>query len=350
MDSRSGWNSVRLIAVGLALVAFSQISVAQTWVQSHPGGAGAPSARAWHAFSANAGTDAYLYSGLTNGGQPRDFWRYSFTSNSWTEIPLPSKGGPGARHAASSSFASGKFVLFGGSGPSQRRGKPSTILNDAWLWDETSNEWTSSPTKCVRNSPCPGQRWFGSFTFDQTNGYHLLFGGQQPLSNVIYGDTWSYTVSGNTGAWTLHNPISHPSARFQSALAHVASQGGVVLYGGRDATSILTDLWTWRGSNWQVITQHNAGPVVRDAAATYDEVLGFLVVVGGSVSLNEDVPSADTWVFNFSNGLWTNLGETAGLTPRVGTRLVYSTGAGKTAFSHGSAGTGALLLDTWESN
>src|SRR2546423_282980 len=57
--------------------------------------------------------------------------------------------------------------------------------------------------------------------------------------------------------------------------------GMVILYGGRNATSVLQETWTWDGASWSQYVPIHSPPQLRSARMVWDPALHELVLFGG---------------------------------------------------------------------
>ena len=186
---------------------------------------------------------------------------------------------PGGRqYAMSWTDASGKLLLFGGSGYASSGG--SHLLNDLWSYDTRSSQWTwqtgSSSTatngvygtqRVAASGNAPGSRILG-MTWIDTSGTLWLMGGNGSgatgSSQGALNDLWSYSVS--TGQWTWQAGSSATNARGSYGTLGTAAAGNVPgareygaagtgtdgklwLFGGLGDTSstsgFLNDLWNY---------------------------------------------------------------------------------------------------------
>lgn len=248
----------------------------------------APSARIpSYAYDA---TDHYvvLFGGTDAGNSYlSDTWTYS--NGTWSQI-YPAASPPG-RWTAPMAYdpADGYVVLFGSIGLSN-----TGYLNDTWTFAHGS--WTNV-TKTV--GPLP--RWVSSMTYDGADQAVMLFGGYYQPNNL--GDTWFFS-GGNWSQWTAGGNGSppYPANRANATMAFDPALSAVVLFGGAAPSgSLLSDTWTFSGTNWSSIPNAGVPPARSLASMTYDSHDHYLLLFGG---LGPNGPLNDTW--SFANGTWTN--------------------------------------------
>jgi hypothetical protein len=219
-------------------------------------------------------------------------------------------------------------VLFGGADSG------GTVLNDTWTWDGIN--WTQqfpSASPPARGSNPPGM------AYDPGTRTVVLFGGEPTYSSDL-NDTWTW--DGIAKIWTQHFPAVSPSPRF-APMAHDGATGGVILFGGGDATgNHFNDTWIWNG---RAGTWTQRFPIVSPSARTlaamcYDEGLREIVVFGGSGPLSLQ----DTWTWDGTN--WTEKNPVVVPHDRYGAGMDYDSVA-KAVVMFGGYSSGPALSDTW---
>jgi hypothetical protein len=262
-----------------------------------------PAARAWHSFTANGGGDVatsrlYMYGGAGSNWNvvPNDLWYYGAFADKWTLVTPSGTAKPGSRQHAGLSCGGGACLMATGS-------NGIGLVNETWVYSETTNAWTKAA--CGNRSPCPSLRQMTTMAFDPDWGNHLLFGGRGSQSPGL-NDTWTFDTS--TLKWTLRNPALKPSERNRAAAVHVPGVG-VVMHGGQDyrAQSVLCDLFAWNGSNWTRV-EFDAGqphPCLHSHSTAWN---GQGLIVSGGYVDTSDTPSPSDWRFTFAadgrSGTW----------------------------------------------
>ena len=204
-------------------------------------------------FGGQAWTDnngnLWLFSGSQcdstgHDGSMNDLWMYSPTSTEWTWVAGPdvnsavdhyvgvygtlkqasASNTPGDRlQGATWTDTTGRFWLFGGEGPDSVTAVP-LPLNDLWMFDPTSKEWTweGGPdtvivTGYTAGNPGvyaaqgslnannqPGSRYEAA-TWTDANGNLWMFGGEGVDSTGTAGlslnDLWMYSISSGEWNW-----------------------------------------------------------------------------------------------------------------------------------------------------
>jgi hypothetical protein len=161
----------------------------------------------------------------------------------------------------------------------------------------TAADWTQ---KLPVNNP-PARRDH-AMAYDAAHGQVVLFGGSVPSSdgsnNRVLSDTWTWDGSN----WTKRFTANSPPARAYHRMAYDSLHQQVVLFGGTTtfAASPFSDTWVWDGTNWTQKFPANSPPARRAHAMAYDAARGQVVLFGGCCGVpNSDVQ--DTWVWDGSN-------------------------------------------------
>jgi hypothetical protein len=255
-------------------------------------------------------------------GRRNDTWVYDLSLNTWTEKTTSVH--PSAREYCKMAYdtAKGEMVLFGGSGAS-------TIYNDTWRYNCTTNVWTNvSPAV----SPPPLSQY--SIAYDQNIQRTVLFGGWSfSVGTMNYTNaTWWYDSLNNT--WTNKTASYGPAARCMAAMTYDKGNRACVLHGGTSSDStqenILNDTWIYTGSNntWEKRVYNSSSPSNRwESAIAYDSSNGVVVLYGGGEvngnQYNGVLPVNDTWIYNVSSNKWTNKTQSFGPPALYGHAMVY---------------------------
>ncbi|MDE1820463.1 MAG: PKD domain-containing protein [Euryarchaeota archaeon] len=199
-----------------------------------------------------------------------------------------------------------------------------------------------TPSWNVSCSTCsPIAREGPSMVYDAADGYVLLYGGLQDVSNQEPGDTWTYKA----GVWTQLTPTTAPSPRVGAGMAYDAADGYVVLFGGADehSNNYYADTWEFLGGSWTLLSPSTSPSARYFPSMTYDSADGYVLLFGGAVSTS--VPLGDTW--SFVGGQWTNLGTLGPPPSRYTAAMAYDAADGYTIMYGGLSGT-TYESDTWE--
>jgi len=183
----------------------------------------------------------------------------------------------------------------------------------------------------------PAARYGASMAYDTATSQLLLFGGYN--GTTYMSDTWAWT--GTT--WEQLSPTTSPTGRYGASLAYdpAMSGGELVLLGGRTgAATCGSDTWTWSGSNWTQLTPVASPPQRYEAAFAYDTATSHMVLFGG----NGGSALADTWLWTGTN--WTSSAPSLSPTARYGETLAYSPAIGQLVLLGGQTA-GGYDNSTW---
>lgn len=241
-------------------------------------------------------------------------------------LRAPNGPGPRVNHGCTFHAATGRVLVFGGSGPLQT----TSYLGDTW--ELTGNVWSyATPTLAL--SPPP--RFGHGMAYDSARQRSVLFGGAG--SSSLRNDTWEW----DGGAWQQRQPASAPPPRYLPAMAFDPVRGRIVVFGGRGAGGLRDDTWEWGGTDWQQVATATA-PAPRQAAAmAFDPVAGRLMLFGGRTDFP---PYTDTWVYDGTD--WQRIHGPAAPSRRAGPGLVHDTARGRTVLFGGWNDDGL----TWETD
>jgi hypothetical protein len=202
-------------------------------------------------------------------------------------------------------------VLFGG-----ENGHTGRDLSDTWKF--SGGSWT---LLTPRVSPTP--RLGTAFVDDGSDGYLLLYGGST-YGGPPLRETWSF----HAGAWTNRTSSvgTPPPDDTENPLAYDAADGLVLLFGTMPATSPYvptSSTYGYHGGEWTNLTRTVGTPPSGRiyAAMAYMASDREVVLFGGQYTLDPTSEAGDTW--GFQGGTWTNL--TQGLSPsnRTYSSLAY---------------------------
>jgi hypothetical protein len=125
---------------------------------------------------------------------------------------------------------------------------------DAWMKTWT---WNGSQWQEISSSHRPSDRYATSITFDPAAKAVILFGGVRGgsagLVRQVLSDTWSW----NGSDWVQLSPTSSPPAREDPTIVTFAAANKVLLFGGSN-DSVLADAWAWDGKSWSPIISFGA--------------------------------------------------------------------------------------------
>jgi hypothetical protein len=253
---------------------------------------------------------------------------WTFQNGTWTErFPAVS---PSPRLSAAMAYdaADGYVVLFGGCGvvlASTASCPPA--LNDTWTY--RGGAWNN-----ITPGVSPSPRYYAGMTYDEADGYVLLFGGESTLDQSL-ADTWEFSA----GKWTELDPSSYPSPRDAFAFTYDAADGYVLLFGGVP----YADTWAYKSGNWVNITTTVAPSPRLATEAAYDPAGGFVLLYAG-LGISGSEPN-DTWTFRA--GTWANVTPDVSPGWRTAEGMTFDSATGQVILFGGWVGGSILLNDTW---
>ncbi len=220
----------------------------------------------------------------------------------------------------------------------------SSFLNETWTFNGTGTpDWTNTSTTLVdANGPLPG-RTDMVMSFD--GGGVMLYGGRGASStDGVFQDTWTYDGSSPT-AWTKKNPATVPFGRFKAQACYLAGTG-VVMFGGAIANgTLLSEVWVWDGTTWtQVTVANGTGPAARVGHVMAANTS--LVLMFGGRGTNSQFN--DTWKYTTAGG-WVQLSPTG--TPSIRSEACMAWDSVNSVFvMHGGQDEYGYKNETWTFN
>jgi N-acetylneuraminic acid mutarotase len=200
----------------------------------------------------------------------------------------------------------------------------SSYGNETWVWNGTNGneDWTNVSTAFINSTAPLGPSVNGvvmsarinqAMAFDGTNV--MVYGGQGSSSTAgVFQDTWTF----NGTAWTLHNALSViPFGRTGAVAAYVDGYGSV-MFGGKNANSLLEETWLWSGSAWTQVSTPVV-PAARTGHAMAGSPTAASVLMFGGQGTNSQF--SDTWTFNGTT--WTQVFPATVPSVRSGACMAY---------------------------
>jgi hypothetical protein len=194
------------------------------------------------AFSTNENC-LYLHGGVLNGQVSSDMWKYSFVSSAWTKV-TPSGAIPSARqeHTMAYNSISGTLLLFGGA-------VASGYVNDFWSYSPSTNSWTQLATG---SASAPGVRAEHTMCFDSVNNMVHIWGGRN--ATTVYQEyfqydfkvnSWSRLTSTSKSACSGHTMVYDPQT---NSLILYGGNSTTTMYGDIYQYYIEPAVWVQRYS------------------------------------------------------------------------------------------------------
>lgn len=170
----------------------------------------------------------------------------------------------------------------------------------------------------------------------------LLFGGY--VGGHHYYDTWMYDLGDNS--WTRMYPPDRPSGRHSHAMAMIHGTDKVLLFGGYAENGLSNETWLYDLSDnlWTDLTPLG-GPTAReyhDMAMVYDD--DRIVLFGGYLG---GVYANDTWMFDLSDFAWYEMAPHDAPSPRKGHEMATVYGTDQIILFGGNVSGLDVVDDTW---
>jgi hypothetical protein len=243
-------------------------------------------------------------------GYLNDTW--AFSGGSWRNIT--SGIAPPARDSAALTYDAkdGYILLFGGAGVTPK-GSP-VYFHDTWRFSHGT--WKNVTAKAVNSTNTPSGRVGEGLAYDSADRYVVMFGGALQTNVGFLNDTWTF----GHGIWTNITKGASPSVRWAPAMTYDNLDGYVMLFGGSKLVNVT---WAYPGDTWRFLhgTWTNTSPSLSPSARsgsteTYDAKTGFVLLYGGNGPAGCSFWCGDTW--SFLRGVWTNI------TPAVSPASVHT--------------------------
>ncbi len=243
---------------------------------------------------------AQNFSPIPRGSSLADQWEWDGAR--WTQV-MPTGPRPGKRMAPSLSFDPGRNVVV------LHAGFDDHDLADTWEWN--GQTW-------LERSLLPVPRSDFAFGQQAPGAEALLFGGYVTAGGLELGDTYRFVsdrwqrvhtegptppprsgaslaylddvavlyggISGQTllsdlwtlqsgqNRWRLRTDVAVPAGRRQAAMGTDPIRKRIILFGGRNATSVLDATWSWDGTDWTRLNPPQSPPARIDATLLFDSV------------------------------------------------------------------------------
>jgi len=280
--------------------------------------------------------------------------------NTWYNMNPDDGAGIDKRRSFSMAYNStaDSTIIYGGAG-----GNPEEHCYDTWAYNYNDNTWTDmNPVSNLGVGPYD-DRQYSSMVYDSDNDMTILFGGEDGK----FKDTWSYNYADNN--WTNLTALQSYSevggtltCRGYNKMVYNSSAQRVVMYGGWDGDTFYDETWTYDASTntWTKMNPTFVGGTkyprwTYDIA--YDSANDKTILFGGLVYTGTFEHSKETWSYDYTNDVWTNLtaadgyGEVGGsLIKRNAMAMTYDSNSERVIMTCGKDADYNKLNDTWAYN
>jgi hypothetical protein len=206
-----------------------------------------------------------------------------------------------------------RIVLFGGLTCSHEGNFPSS---DTWSFDLTTRTWQIIATQ----GGIPPARDQACGVYDSVHDRLVIFGGRN--GSTVYADLWALSLSG-TPTWTELTPAGlRPSGLAGASAIYDSQRQRMVIFGGVLASGLLQNLsfaLDLSDDHWtQIVDAGVARPSPRRGhVAVYDNALDRMLIFGGS-----NVADTSTYAYYFADSSWSpRLPTTGTVNPAVATGI-----------------------------
>src|ERR1700674_942480 len=135
----------------------------------------------------------------------------------------------------------------------------------------------------------PPARWDAAAAFDPLRGDFLLFGGRQAMT--LLDDTWVHDAH----SWVQISTQTHPSARFSAAASEDVAHHDLVLFGGASSSGPFADTWLWADQSWTEVHPTTSPSPRFGHSMAYDSSRGKVVLFGGQAGPNSILNDTGIW-------------------------------------------------------
>ncbi|KAI8327968.1 hypothetical protein BC941DRAFT_445973 [Chlamydoabsidia padenii] len=187
-----------------------------------------PLERYWHtATLSHHQRDMFLFGGMNITGPVNDFWKYQFQSNTWIQLPLPSKTWQARCGHSSNMLSNGKMVVLGGYDcvgnytTNPVISKTLVSLDHALIYNTWTQTWSN---QTLQGDTIPEPRTYHSAVTTKDDKV-MICGGQdgaaQPFQTYISaaGDPSGMTAVLDTSQWTWMIPTPSTFQPFPRSFA-----------------------------------------------------------------------------------------------------------------------------------
>jgi protocatechuate 3,4-dioxygenase beta subunit len=156
---------------------------------------------------------------------------------------------------------------------------------------------------------------------------------------------------GESGAgWTRIYPATTPPIRSYYAMAYDSDRGRTLIFGGvgTSESQCYGETWEYDGVTWTRVA--TTGPSPRSSAKmVYDTARRQVILFGGYIGCTSHNPSNDTWAYNPTTRVWSQLAPATSPSLRDGGQFAFDSFR-QVAVLFGGWNDYYYLNDTWEFN
>jgi hypothetical protein len=278
-----------------------------TWSQLSPTG-GPPTARSEHTAVYDSVNATMLVYGGTTGSVSNELWKYTISTNTWSQITF--SGSITARRAHTAIYEGGSIQLMW-----IYAGYTTAAVAEMWKYDVVANSFTQ-----VTMTGAPSTRYaHGSCYVASTRTMYTF--GKYSATNEFY----SYNLGTNT--WTTPSVSgAAPDGRHGQGMETNPDNGQFYMFGGYVASGLsngnieFCDFWTYNPSNnsWTQI-----GPLPRTLGLCIYAPQQQTLLCGYGYSDDSSRYIKDMWQYNTSSNQWSQSYASVAVETRASTQACY---------------------------
>ena len=245
--------------------------------------------------------DIYVFGGTGTYSALGDLWKFETETNRWFWQPQPPSE-LGERTQMASWYLNGKFWIYGGTN------NAGAVYADMWTYDPATRKWailtnashvpvsgaaawTHPQTSSLYLYKDPGQFYVFRTETGAWERLHLrgsapgsppstALGFEQDRVYALSYELYEYDVS--TNLWSQTN-TSWNSPRDGASIWLTSEQNKVLIFGGKDGSQLLSDLWEYDIEKREWTQLRNNKPGERAYASLCTSQTGSTYIFGGSL-------------------------------------------------------------------
>ncbi|MCP4583387.1 MAG: hypothetical protein GY839_17400, partial [candidate division Zixibacteria bacterium] len=331
-----------VLMVVLVFLASPVGALNEVWTYTDEGDPLPPSRSGHSAINDLAGDRMIIFGGMadTYGIERDDMWAMDNNTFVWSELEASNDGPVGLRdHAAIYDPVNNSMIFFGGVYNS------GAITDDVWILDLGTLVWTQQIAD-TETWPIPRFNCYG--VYSQNTNEMVVFGGRNLSSRLD--DLWALDLTTYTWRQIPYLPL-WPSPREGAPMVMIGPDD-FLMFGGYDpAVSHYNDIWTFdlALNQWTEYDPPDPLPEGRRRCSLAYDTVNNRVLIHGGTPLDYLGAFEDLWQFDLNTDSYTELTPTGDIPAGRGYHsIVESFGGHKIAiFAGGDYGPGDIFNDTY---
>ncbi len=210
-------------------------------------------------------------------------WAFDYKKSLWKNMKPANSPPWRSSHAMAYDTLRHRTLLFGGN-------NFSNALNDLWLYDYQSNNWTQ-----ITTSNTPEQRQMHGMVYIPDRDIIMMFGGRKSNGGASFSDTWELGCT--TMTWKKLTPKRTPPVSDHINIVYDEFSKKVILY-----VNFETWAYDFNTKNWTKLIIPNT-PDSGHSNFVYNTILKKSILFGDSKNSNQ----MHTWLFDYALKSWTDI-------------------------------------------